>query len=219
MNNYCGNWKGDAPQDILQSGVLLYYIPPPPSSTPGANVAKTDNDSTRGGRIGLLGQTISIIHCPVDLFFLRVQCKQAPSSDVFVYWWAFGGFPSSSVICLPCRKPPVREEIKVPSLVWEDPLEKEMATHSSILAWRIPRTEDLAVYNPWGCKDDWSDLAHMHARKERLGLWSISMEDLDSRLHLTKEGHQNWLIFPRTKDSENCQRSNLSRFGEKISVV
>ena len=27
---------------------------------------------------------------------------------------------------------------------WEDPLEKEMATHSSILAWRIPRTEDLA---------------------------------------------------------------------------
>ena len=59
MNNYCGNWKGDAPQDILQSGVLLYYIPPPPSSTPGANVAKTDNDSTRGGRIGRLGQTNS----------------------------------------------------------------------------------------------------------------------------------------------------------------
>ena len=26
---------------------------------------------------------------------------------------------------------------------WEDPLEKEMATHSSILAWRIPRTEEL----------------------------------------------------------------------------
>ena len=153
MNHYCGNWKGDAPQDILQSGALLYYIPPPPSPTPGANVAKADNDSTRGHRIGLLGQTISTIHCPVDLFFLRVQCKQAPSSDVFVYWWASGGFPCSSVICLPCRRSPVLQEIQVPSLVWEDPLEKEMATHSSILAWRIPWTEELAGYSPWGCKE------------------------------------------------------------------
>ena len=31
---------------------------------------------------------------------------------------------------------------QVRSLGWEDPLEKEMATHSSILAWRIPWTED-----------------------------------------------------------------------------
>ena len=30
----------------------------------------------------------------------------------------------------------------VQSLVWEDPLEKEMATHSSILAWRVPWTEE-----------------------------------------------------------------------------
>ena len=33
-------------------------------------------------------------------------------------------------------------ETRVQSLGWEDPLEKEMATHSSILAWRIPRTEE-----------------------------------------------------------------------------
>ena len=33
-------------------------------------------------------------------------------------------------------------ETWVRSLGWEDPLEKEMATHSSILAWRIPRTEE-----------------------------------------------------------------------------
>ena len=60
MNHYCGNWKGDAPQDILQSGALLYYIPPPPYPAPGAKVAKTDNDLMKGGRIGLLGQTIPI---------------------------------------------------------------------------------------------------------------------------------------------------------------
>ena len=153
MNHYCGNWKGDVPRDILQPGALLYDIPPPPSPTPGANGAKTDNDSTRGGRLGLLGQTISIIHRSVDLLFFRVQCKQAPSRKLFVYWWAFGAFAGSSRICLPCRRQPVVQEIQVPSLVWEDPLEKEMATHSSILAWRIPRTEELAGYSPWGYKE------------------------------------------------------------------
>ena len=39
----------------------------------------------------------------------------------------------------------------------EDPLEEGMATHSSILAWRIPRTEGLAGYSPEGRKE--SDMA------------------------------------------------------------
>ena len=34
------------------------------------------------------------------------------------------------------------QETQVQPLGWEDPLEKGMATHSSILAWRIPRTEE-----------------------------------------------------------------------------
>ena len=34
------------------------------------------------------------------------------------------------------------QEMQVPSLSWEDPLEEEMAAHSSILAWEIPRTEE-----------------------------------------------------------------------------
>ena len=37
---------------------------------------------------------------------------------------------------------PEMQERQVPSLGWEDPLEKEVATHSSILAWRIPWTEE-----------------------------------------------------------------------------
>ena len=37
---------------------------------------------------------------------------------------------------------PAMQETQVPSLGQEDPLEKEMATHSSILAWRIPWTEE-----------------------------------------------------------------------------
>ena len=37
---------------------------------------------------------------------------------------------------------PGMQETQVPSLGWEDPLEKGIATHSSILAWRIPWTEE-----------------------------------------------------------------------------
>ena len=37
---------------------------------------------------------------------------------------------------------PAMQETRVQSLGWEDPLEKRMATHSSILAWRMPWTEE-----------------------------------------------------------------------------
>ena len=40
------------------------------------------------------------------------------------------------------KNPPAMQETKVLSLGHEDPLEKGMATHSSILAWRIPWTEE-----------------------------------------------------------------------------
>ena len=44
-------------------------------------------------------------------------------------------------------------ETWVRSLGWEDPLEKEMATHSSILAWRMPWTEELGGVQSTGCKE------------------------------------------------------------------
>ena len=56
------------------------------------------------------------------------------------YSWA------SQVVQLVKNSPAMRE-IWVRSLGWEDPLEKGMATHSSILAWRIPW-----MIQSWGCK-------------------------------------------------------------------
>ena len=44
-------------------------------------------------------------------------------------------------------------ETWVRSLGGEDPLEKKMATYSSILAWKIPQTKSLAGYSPWGRKE------------------------------------------------------------------
>ena len=49
-----------------------------------------------------------------------------------------GGTRGTGPACQ-CR----RHKTCVQSLGWEDPLEKEMATHSSILAWEIPRTEEI----------------------------------------------------------------------------
>ena len=40
------------------------------------------------------------------------------------------------------KNPPATQESRVRSLSWEDPLENEMMTHSSILAWVIPWTEE-----------------------------------------------------------------------------
>ena len=50
------------------------------------------------------------------------------------------------------------------SLGREDPLEKEMATHSSILAWRIPWTEELGGLESTGRKEsDTSEQLHFHS--------------------------------------------------------
>ena len=48
---------------------------------------------------------------------------------------------------------PVMQETQLQSLDQEDPLEKGMATHSSILAGRIPWTEEPVGYSPWGHKE------------------------------------------------------------------
>ena len=46
------------------------------------------------------------------------------------------------------------QEMWVRFLGWEDPLEKEMAIHSSTVPWKIPWTEELgAGYYPWGRKE------------------------------------------------------------------
>ena len=50
------------------------------------------------------------------------------------------------------------KEMQVPSLGPDDPLEKEMATHSCILAWRIPLTEDLGGLQSVGSQS-WTQLS------------------------------------------------------------
>ena len=62
------------------------------------------------------------------------------------------------------------QEIQVQSEGQEDPLEEGMATHSSILAWRIPWTEEPDGLQSIGLQrvgHDWGDLAHTHREREK----------------------------------------------------
>ena len=60
----------------------------------------------------------------------------------------YASLVTQTVKCLPAMR-----ETWVRSLGWEDPLEKEMATHSSPLAWKIPWTEEPGRLQPWGHKE------------------------------------------------------------------
>ena len=51
------------------------------------------------------------------------------------------------------KRLPTMQETLVQSLGQGDPLEKGMATHSSILAWKIPWTEESGRLQPWGCRE------------------------------------------------------------------
>ena len=59
-------------------------------------------------------------------------------------------FPGGSAVKNPMQE---LQETRVGSLGWEDPIEEGMATHSSILAWRIPWIEELGSLSQLGHKE------------------------------------------------------------------
>ena len=62
-------------------------------------------------------------------------------------------FFMTSLVAQMVKRLPAIQETQVHSLDWEDLLEKEMATHSSISAWRIPGMEEPGRLHPWGRKE------------------------------------------------------------------
>ena len=68
------------------------------------------------------------------------NCDTADIVDGFVYkmGYAFENDESAPLVAQMVKNPPAMWETWVQSLGWEDPLEEGMATHSGILAWRIP---------------------------------------------------------------------------------
>ena len=70
------------------------------------------------------GSEVSVFNRP------NINC----SSPLFLEW--------TSLVTQMVKNPPVMQETRIWSLGWKDPLEKRLATHSSIFVWRIPWTEE-----------------------------------------------------------------------------
>ena len=76
-------------------------------------------------------------------------CHPAISSSVVPF-----SKPGSSLVAQTVKRLPTMQETWVQSLGREDLLEKEVAIHSSFLAWKIPWTEEPGLgYSPWGRKE------------------------------------------------------------------
>ena len=74
------------------------------------------------------------------------------------------------------KNPSAMQETWFPSLGWENPLEEEMATHSSVFAWRVPWTEEpgglLSIGSHRQSGHDGRDLACMHALEKEMATHS-----------------------------------------------
>ena len=80
------------------------------------------------------------------------------------------GFSGGSVV----KNLPAKQEMHALSLGWEDPLEKEMATHSSILAWEIPQTDE-----PGGLQSmDSQRVGHDSVTKQQQQWGNYSRDDM-----------------------------------------
>ena len=78
----------------------------------------------------------------------------APSSNV--RWLG------ASLVTQTAENLPAMQETKVQSLGQEDPLGKGMATHSSIVAWRVPWTQEPGRWQPMGVTKRWTRLSYQH---------------------------------------------------------
>ena len=79
---------------------------------------------------------LSLINWIYKIFALNggSPCNPNNNEKSWVTWASLGG----SLV----KNLPAKQEMRVQPLGWEDPLEKGMSTHSSILSWRIPWTQE-----------------------------------------------------------------------------
>ena len=98
--------------------------------------------------------------------------------------WISGGFPGGSVVKnLPANTGDTGDVGLIPGE--KDPLEKEMTTHSSILAWRIPWTEEPGGLRSWGHKESGTtehegpiDLSAYFSSGSKVCSWCYYQQDL-----------------------------------------
>ena len=115
---------------------------------------------------------------------LWTTCFHEPVSDnavISLIEWA-------SLVAQKVKNPPAMRETWVRSLGWEDPLEEDLATHSSILAGEFHGQRGLASYSPWSCKksDTTEGSSRVQQHLQNLPFRSRLMAGRDGFLSLAK---------------------------------
>ena len=113
----------------------------------------------------------------------------------FCCWWCqvvMWGFPGGSVV----KNLPAKQKTQFQSLGWEEPLEEEMATHSSILAWRISRTQKPCGLQSMGSQRVGHDLATKQQR------WGCVLEGLWPQVCSTQSHAYNRRLLGMLKEQK-----------------
>ena len=131
----------------------------------------------------------SMIHCPTEP---EIKNKYSERKK-FLLFLCFGwlvNLLSTSLVAQTVKNLPAMQETRIQSLGLEDSLEKEMATHSNILAWRIPGMEEPGGLPSVGLhrvRHDWRDLAAASILAWRISwteepgrLQSMGLQELDT---------------------------------------
>ena len=103
---------------------------------------------------------------PIPHDFHAVFLESDGEYDIARLWFYF--ISHSSLVAQTVKNPPAKQDTWVRSLGWEDPLERGMATHSSILPWRVPWTEEPVRLQSIGLqrvRHDWAT-KHTHIHRQ-----------------------------------------------------
>ena len=111
------------------------------------------------------------------------------------------------------------QETWVRSLGWEDPLEKEMATHSLFLPGKFLGQRSLVSYSPWGCKEpDATERLHFHYKHKGSFSCSLSRSIRDWMRDLLHLFHPVGLKMTKHLPCGHCGSKGKRREDNKASV-
>ena len=106
----------------------------------------------------------------------------------------------ASLVAQSVKNPPAMWETWVQSLDWEDPLEKEMATHSSILAWRIPWTETGSLESMDQKESDTTERLSTRCSLVQ-SIWEFSL--VSSQFLYKSKTSKKWSIFKKRQKGDH----------------
>ena len=140
---------------------------------------------------------ISFFVSAVNKYFQQLFWKTCQVTSTFTDISVNIDFPGGTVV----RNPPAMQEILeawVWSLGWEDPLEEEMATHSSIFAWKIPWTEEPGGLQSMGSQSLRHNLVTEHARIHLHVIVPFKITNISKKLFMSPKLQStgtNWYII------------------------